>query len=362
MHTHFGIGLMSGSSLDGVDLAYVKFIENEGQYNFELLAFDCYAYEAEWLDFFKSFCNAAPNQIFEKDHALGKLFATYIQHFIRKHKIKHLDYIANHGHTLYHNPQNFTTIQIGNGAHIAALTGITTIDQLRIMDVALGGQGAPIVPIMDTMLLSAYPFCLNIGGIANITINDNKTLKAFDICAANQILNHFASKLQLPYDKDGAVAKTGTIDWDLIKAFHQSDTFLQSAPPKSLDNQYSKNIIQLLETKTAADALATATAHIAYEIGQILRRLKVKNGTMYATGGGTKNTFLIQHIKEQVAHYNIDVCIPEEQIIDYKEAIAMAFIGLLRLHQKENVLHQISGAHRSSINGCIWSGINPLTN
>lgn len=356
MHTYYGIGLMSGSSLDGVDLAYVKFIEEHGQFNFELLAFDCFAYEIEWLDFFKNFSNAAPNTIFEKDHALGKLFATHIKQFIHKHQIKHLDYIANHGHTLYHNPQNYTTVQIGNGAHIAALTGITTIDQLRIMDVALGGQGAPIVPIMDTTLLSAYPFCLNIGGIANITINDNKTLKAFDICAANQILNHFASKLQLPYDKDGAVAKSGNIDWDMIKAFHQSDTFLQSAPPKSLDNQYSKSIIRLLETKTEADALATASAHIAYEIGKIFNSLDTGNGAMFVTGGGAKNTFLVQLIKEQVAQYNIEVFIPEEQIIDYKEAIAMAFIGLLRLQQKENVLHQISGAHRSSINGCIWSG------
>lgn len=356
MNTKYGIGLMSGSSLDGIDLAYVKFDTQKSHYNYEVIATACIPYHKDWIAFFKSFALNDITVIFKKDQALGRLFGTVINEFIKSYNITTIDFIANHGHTLYHNPAAYTTVQIGNGSQIAALTGITTIDQLRLKDVALGGQGAPIVPIMDLHLLSAYTYCLNIGGIANITVNDPKSPIAFDICAANQILNYFAQKQGMEYDKNGSLASTGTINWELVYQHHEQTPFLKQLPPKSLDNAYSKNIIAILEHLPIADALATACAHIAYEIKQSLFTLQCENGTVLITGGGAKNSFLVALIKAELASINIKVIIPEDQMIDYKEAIAMAFIGYLRLENKKNVLHQISGAQESSINGCIWAG------
>lgn len=356
MHTQYGIGLMSGSSLDGIDLAYVKFDTQASHYTYEVLATACIPYYDDWITFFKSFQLQPIHTIFEQDQALGRLFGYTIQQFIADHHIAHVDFIANHGHTLYHNPAAYTTVQIGNGSQIAAITGITTIDQLRLKDVALGGQGAPIVPIMDLQLLSAYDYCLNIGGIANITINEPQQPIAFDICAANQILNYFAQKKGLAYDKNGAIAQTGTIDWKFVHLHHEQTPFLNQLPPKSLDNAYSKKIIASLDHMDVADALATACAHIAYELRQaITPHQKHTASKMLITGGGAKNGFLVALIKQELQALNIEVVIPEEQMIDYKEAIAMAFIGYLRVNQQKNVLHEISGAQASSINGCIWA-------
>lgn len=355
MNTKYGIGLMSGSSLDGIDLAYVKFTTLPDGYTYDLIATACIPYTSEWITFLKTYTDSEINIIFEKDQALGRLFGTVINGFLKENNITDIDFIANHGHTLYHNPTAYTTVQIGNGSQIAALTGITTIDQLRLKDVALGGQGAPIVPIMDLNLLSAYTYCLNIGGIANITINDPKHPIAFDICAANQILNYFAQKVGMEYDKNGALAQSGRVDWELVHQHHEQTPFLNQLPPKSLDNTYSKNIIAALEQLSVIDALATACAHIAFEIKTSLTSLHCKNGTILLTGGGAKNSFLTALIQTELQALNIEVVIPEEQMIDYKEAIAMAFIGYLRLENKKNVLHQISGAQESSINGCIWA-------
>lgn len=346
------IGLMSGSSLDGLDIAYVELTEISGQWSFELKAADTIPFQASMATALKQ-CRQLPIEEFFKLHtSFGKWMGEAVNTFIHANNLHHkIHFIASHGHTAYHNPEAHTTFQLGDGASIAAATKLNVITDLRAADVARGGQGAPIVPIMEQMLLRDYAYCLNIGGIANITINNVSPI-AFDICAANQVLNHFSELLGQPFDLNGDIARSGTVDETLLAQINALSYFHTPAP-KSLDNAFSQSIIETLTPLSPADALATATRHIAMQVAAaVLQYPSAAGSKLLITGGGAKHSYLIETIESLLP--NITIVIPDAAFIDYKEAIAMALIGALRWREETNVLSSVTGATEDSVNGALW--------
>lgn len=353
---------MSGSSLDGLDICYAELDENGGKWSYDIKATACISYDTKLV---KRLSNA--NTLSAQDYLLldveyGRYIAEKINIFINENNLHHkAQLIASHGHTVFHNPQMGITTQIGNGATIAALTGINVVSDLRIMDVALGGQGAPIVPIGEKLLLGHYHYFLNIGGIANITINTNEQLQAFDICPANRVLNLLANEINIPFDDDGKIAATGKVNEYLFEELNQLEYYHLSAP-KSLSNSFGTDIIYPIIKQSGvntADALATYAEHIAFQLKQSISFYKNDtndNQTLLVSGGGAFNQFLIQRLKYYLNPLSVNLVIPDGTLINFKEALIMGLIGVLRWREENNVLHSISGASRSSIGGALWIG------
>ncbi len=354
MIVYHGIGLMSGSSLDGLDIAYCKFVKQNAEWNFEILYHQCVPYEQDWLEKLENLDQSSAREYVAINYNygtyLGQVVNTFIQEFNLPNKV---DFIASHGHTIFHEPKIGYTCQIGDGRRLAEYCKIKVINDFRNLDIVRGGQGAPIVPIADKLLFSDFKYCLNIGGIANISIKEKDNILAYDICPANQILNYFARQKGQPYDKDGVYAATGDSDEEILDKLDQID-FYNTAGPKTLSNQFSKEIvIPILENAdiTIEDKLATALEHIAK---QIVRHLKTSSDDdkMLITGGGALNNYLVERLK---LLSNIEIVLPDEKIINYKEAVAMAFMGVLRLENQSNVLASVTGASKDSIAGEIFS-------
>lgn len=348
---YLAIGLMSGSSLDGLDIAYVELIETAGKWEFQLQSAESIPYSEEWKTKLKNAAQMPISEFLELHTAYGRLLGTEVNKFIEKHDLYHkVHFITSHGHTAYHNPQAQTSFQLGDGASIAATTGIKVISDLRNKDVAFGGQGAPIVPIAEQILWKDYQLCLNIGGIANITINKD-SLIAFDICPANQVLNYFAQAQGMAYDQDGAIAASGNVDATVLASLNALEYYQQSAP-KSLANSYSQKLIEKLNDLSIEDALATASEHIAVQISAQIAKYGSAGDRLLITGGGAFNKHLVDLI--QAKNPNIEIEEAEADIIEYKEAIAMTLIGGLRWMEKENVISSVTGAQKSSIGGALW--------
>lgn len=357
------IGLMSGSSLDGLDICYSRITIISGKkWEYEIVQAECVPYTTEFKTQLTNAANISVPDFLRLNTAFGRFCATEVNNFIDKYDLKHkVFFIASHGHTVWHEPEAHISSQIGDGATIAALTGYPTISDLRNMDVALGGQGAPIVPIADRLLFSDYDFCLNLGGIANVTINKTDELLAFDICPANQLLDYFAEKTGLAFDKDGLLSKNGQCNLDILEVINQQ-AFYQNKAPKSLSNAFSQTeIIPHLEKEDKVEnALATAVAHIAEQIALAVAPYcsGKESFDMLITGGGALNKQLIAAINSALHAKNLPVnCIlPDEKVIHFKEALAMAVIGALRWREENNALASVTGASRNSIGGAFWMG------
>jgi anhydro-N-acetylmuramic acid kinase len=350
---------MSGSSLDGLDIAYVQLEEVRGRWAYEVLQAICVPYSNEWLPRLKA-AGTMPVADFLRLHsAYGRYLGEQVQQFMDKHDLEHkVHFIASHGHTVLHEPNEHSTFQIGEGAQIAAITGLPVISDLRSVDVALGGQGAPIVPIADTLLWGQHDYLLNIGGIANITIKQDGKMFAFDVCAANQILNVLAAREGQPMDIDGNMARSGNLLFDLADQL-LADAWCQKPAPKSLSNEAAMATVAVLtidDKHRTADLLHTATVHIARCIADAIRAYGNidARATMLVTGGGAFNRFLIEELTQQTAELGVEVIVPEDTTVQYKEAIAMALIGTLRWREEANVLASVTGAVRDSIGGAIW--------
>lgn len=351
------IGLMSGSSLDGVDLAYCHFSFTDGRWHFSVEKTACIEYSQEWLFKLRSARGLDGRSLWRLHADYGHLLGGMVADFVEANDLKgKVDLIASHGHTIFHFPDQRFTAQIGDGAAIAAVTGMPVVSDLRSSDVALGGSGAPIVPIGDRLLFPQYAYLLNLGGIANITIKAGDSITAFDICPANQVLNHYAQQLGHQFDVNGHLAASGQINAELLSALNTLDYYQRSAP-KSLDNGYTTDhILPAVEKYSISiqDKLATATEHIAVQIGLHISRASVAAGPhvkMLVTGGGAFNTYLINRISH---HANVIVEVPSAQIVSYKEAIVMALIGVLRLRGEVNVLSSVTGASRDARCGAIY--------
>ena len=362
--SYFAIGLMSGSSLDGLDITYCKYtkeVGSEGQANwsFELL----HAKTAALKHWELQLAHTAGYSGAELDK-LSRKFAGYmveeLGHFLIEYKIERIDLVSSHGHTISHHPEIGKTCQIGDGQTMADLLGQTVVNNLRQKDVDEGGQGAPIVPIGDKHLFGEHQFCLNIGGIANISIKLLNGLIAFDVCSANQVLNYYALKLGCPYDKNGDFAKKGVINEGLLQQLNAFE-YYQKPYPKSLDNSYSKKLIAKINSVeiNPHNALATFTEHIAVQLAKCIETTKKNLGlnfskktSLLVTGGGAFNSFLLERCQ---SYLSIRLHIPSAEIINYKEAIVMGFIGVLRLLEEVNVLASATGAKRDTSCGDMYN-------
>lgn len=349
---------MSGSSLDGLDIVYTTITSTGQQWEYQIECAETIPYAPEWSDRLKQLQQHDIVSFLELHTTYGRYLGTAVNDFIDRNQLHHkVHFVASHGHTAYHNPSSRTTFQLGDGAAIAAITGLTTISDLRSMDMAYGGQGAPIIPVTDALLFKDYKYCLNLGGIANISVKTaGGTLLAFDICAANQILDHFAQQAGQPYDKGGQLAGTGQNSEQLISDLHTHPYFvLQGA--KSLSNDFSQSaIIPVLQHLDPADALHTACRHIAYEIQQAIlsHPRDAEPGRMLVTGGGAHNDFLLSCIQEALADTGIIPVKPEDKLIDFKEGLGMALTGILRWREEVNTFASVTGADKDSIGGAVW--------
>jgi anhydro-N-acetylmuramic acid kinase len=353
------IGLMSGSSLDGLDIAYVQLDEVRGAWSYQVLHADCIPYTPHWITDLRTAADINVSEFLKLHTRYGKYLGDQVNEFIAKYDLGHkVHFVASHGHTVFHEPQHGTTCQIGDGATIAATISLPVINELRAMDVALGGQGAPIVPVGDKLLFSSYDYLLNIGGIANITIQESGI--AFDICPANQIINALAERAGKSMDEGGAMAAKGGLLPGVLDELNNADYYKRSAP-KSLSNEAAREMIfpLLLESDHANDDLLnTMTVHIAEQVAEAVKQYPhgKEQAILLATGGGAFNTFLIAQLQEKLAPYNITIEVPDETVVKYKEALVMALIGTLRWREEANVLSSVTGASRDSVGGALWLG------
>jgi anhydro-N-acetylmuramic acid kinase len=350
LFTYRAIGLMSGTSLDGLDIAYCSFGRDE-RWHFELHAAKTVSYDNAWRDKLINAHTMTALELAQVHADLGQLHGAWVREFINEHAIR-VDFIASHGHTVFHQPHLGMTHQIGSAAHIAAATGVDVIADFRTTDVANGGQGAPLVPIGDLWLFGQYPLCLNLGGIANVSIKESLHMEAFDIGLCNMALNHFAEKLGKAYDRDGAFARAGSVNELLLDQLNNLDFFKQ-VKPKSLGKEFWLQVfLPVVENSgvDANDALRTITEHIAIQIAKSLGKHRPTD--VLVTGGGAHNGFLMERIANHTAHH---VVVPERKIVDFKEALIFAFLGALRLAGESNALASVTGAKRDSVGGAIYS-------
>jgi anhydro-N-acetylmuramic acid kinase len=356
------IGLMSGSSMDGLDIAYCVLTEIGGQWQ--------YAIEhAAWISFPEKIAlqiNAItqiPVPEFMKLHtAFGTWMGEQVNAFIEANQLHHkVHIIGSHGHTAFHFPESYTSVQIGCGAALASATGINVVSDLRAMDVSLQGNGAPIVPIAEKLLFADYQMFLNIGGICNISYRNNDgAYFAKDVCPANRVLNEVVSALNKSYDNKGIEASKGNVVPELLQQLNAIE-YYQKQGPKSLANELGTQIIlPILQSSGASvqDQLRTMVEHIAEQIAMQVQALHQSNESinMLITGGGAYNTFLIECIQQKIINYNVQITIPDAIIIENKEALAMALIAVLRWREETNVMASVTGASRDSVGGALWLG------
>ncbi|MBM3186551.1 MAG: anhydro-N-acetylmuramic acid kinase [Bacteroidetes bacterium] len=346
------IGLMSGTSLDGLDIAHTSFDFKGNQVAFELLNCETTPYDSEILTEINKYNSLSVPEMLILDKKIGNFFAEKVSEFIKKNKLNknQIDAIACHGQTIFHQPNYGFTYQIGCGSTLAYHTGIKVINDFRTRDVIAGGQGAPLVPIGDFNLFSnqAQSF-LNIGGFTNISFKKENKIIAFDICPGNLPLNLLANKLGFAFDKNGDIAKTGTIIPEILQTLNSIE-FYQMNPPKSLgtewlEGEFYKFLVGKYEPK---DLLRTIVEHIAFQISTILNKEKIVS--VFITGGGAKNNFLIDRIK---MHFEGQVMIPEMKIIDFKEALVFAYLGALYLRNESTTLISVTGAERHVCSGVL---------
>ncbi len=339
------LGIMSGTSLDGVDLAFCRFnYSNKWQY--EITEAQTIAYSSEWTNKLKNASSLGVNDFLLLHNEYGRFIGSLVNEFLAgKNKP---DLICSHGHTVFHQPDKMFTFQLGNGASIAASTGITTVSDFRNLDVALGGQGAPLVPIGDKLLFQEFDYCMNLGGFANISYDRNGQRIAFDVCPVNIVLNALASEKKLPFDNDGKIGASGKINETLLKSLDSLEYYHQPWP-KSLGREWvEQRITPLLASSglTIEDQAATYYEHICNQISDTAS----SSGKILFTGGGSMNSFLMNRIRSKIC---CEMVIPDEILINFKEALIFAFLGVLSYSGQINCLSSVTGAKSDSITGTI---------
>ena len=345
------IGVMSGTSLDGIDLSHIKFHLNDSKWTFEILESETIGYSQSWINQLKSAVDYSETELEKLNAAYTKLLATIISTFIKKHKIENLDAVCSHGHTILHQPQNGFTLQIGNLPEIATLIHQTVVCDFRVQDVKLGGQGAPLVPIGDRILFSEYDYCMNLGGFSNVSFEQNSERIAFDISPVNTVLNFYANQLGLNYDDKGKLSRTGDINENLLSELNSLD-FYKLKFPKSLGFELVKEIVlPIIESYKISieDKLRTFTEHVALQTALALPN---KKGRVLITGGGAYNDFIIDRIQSYLPE--MEIIIPSAKILEFKEALIFALLGVLKLRDEINVLSSVTGAKKDHSSGEIY--------
>lgn len=355
------IGLMSGSSLDGLDIVFAEFQETGGKWSYVIREADCLPYEKEWTERLTVATSLSAGEYLRLHADYGHYLGRQVNRFIEDHGLQfQVALVSSHGHTSFHEPPFFTA-QLGEGAALAAETGLPVVTDLRAMDVALGGQGAPIVPMGEKLLLSEYSLLLNIGGIANVSIHTGDKPMAFDICPANRVLNHFALLAGQEFDRDGRLAAGGRVSDALLKQLNEL-AYYQQAPPKSLANIFgTETIVPLLASPglSIQDILRTYVEHIAIQTARAVKPYITaanQGQSLLITGGGAFNQYLVERITVHLEPLSISVKLPDDDLVKYKEALIMALLGVLRWRDEFSTLASTTGARRGSIGGALWNG------
>ncbi|MBB3700257.1 anhydro-N-acetylmuramic acid kinase [Flammeovirga yaeyamensis] len=352
------IGIMSGTSLDGVDLCYAEFWkDSKRQWQYYMPYVESYPYSEDWRIRLNTAEHLSAFEYIKLDRELGKKLGELAKCFIDKHNLK-VDYVSSHGHTIFHQTDLGVTSQIGSGPEIAVASGHNVINDFRIGDVALGGQGAPLVPIGDRLLFSEYHYRLNLGGIGNISYEvDNETI-AFDTSPANMPLNIYMRTLGKEYDDQGAMARRGFVRKEIFDALNNLP-FYQTFEKKSLGKEWVEaQYLPLLDKiEKIEDRLATSIEHTAYQIKRIIdqaeqhSKIRFSKSKLLITGGGAFNDYMIERIRTYCS--NVEVVLPNEKIINHKEALLFAFLGNLRIHKEVNCLKSVTGAKIDNIGGVV---------
>ena len=341
------LGLMSGTSLDGVDLCYAEFQKKE-RWKFRIIKAETVRYSKTWKSKLENARYLSGKELTLLDQEYGSFLGEISKKFVEENKIAHLDVIGSHGHTVFHSSEMGMTKQIGDGRRIAHATKTKVIYDFRTMDVILGGQGAPLVPIGDELLFYEYDACLNLGGFSNISFKEEGKRIAFDICPVNVVLNQYSKKLGFPFDLNGKLSKSGTVHTRLLNKLNRL-SFYQKNESKSLGIEWADNHVFPLIDKCSLnekDVLRTFVEHISMQIGKFLK----EKSTVLVSGGGARNQFLMKRLK----HYSKTfIHIPDNEIIDFKEALIFAFLAVLKDRNEINVLSSATGAIRDHSSGIV---------
>lgn len=342
------IGVMSGTSLDGIDLAYVK-ISQDINYRAHIHTAQTVAYDKHWQQMLAAAHTLPQKKLQDLNEQYTQLLASVIKNFINTHHISNIDAICSHGHTVLHQPHNGFTLQLGNLPKIAKLVGHKVVCDFRVQDVNLGGQGAPLVPVGDQLLFPQYEYCLNLGGFANVSLQRENKRVAYDICAVNTVLNRYAQQLGRAYDDKGAFAKAGTIHPKLLAQINALP-FFAKLPPKSLGIEWvHERIVPIIESYNLApkDVIATFTEHVV-----LMLRDEFKEGSrVLVTGGGAYNEYLLERLRIDTT---IQYVLPDPLLIEYKEALIFALLGILKMQGKVNTLSSVTGAQKNHSAGEIY--------
>lgn len=348
MTVYKAIGLMSGTSLDGLDICFANFWKENSSWKFEIIKVETIPYTKVLEEQLRNSIYLSSQDLLALHSEYGFYLGEITKDFITKNQLSDIDLIASHGHTVFHQPQRKFTLQIGDGRAIKLQTQIPVIYDFRSQDVLLGGNGAPLVPIGDELLFSDYDACLNLGGFSNISFKINEERIAFDIAPVNIVLNKLVQEFGQDYDENGDLSRKGNINPQLLEQLNSLEFYAQSHP-KSLGIEWcNANVFPLFSGIENLDVLATFTEHAAEQISKIFN-IHQFNKVLF-TGGGTYNQFLIEKIKSKT---NTEIIIPEKQIIDFKEALIFAFMGVLRLNNETNVLASATGSSHNHSSGII---------
>ncbi|MGK0386022.1 MAG: anhydro-N-acetylmuramic acid kinase [Patiriisocius sp.] len=346
--TYKVLGVMSGTSLDGIDLAVCYFdIQKKTTYRIESAI--TIPYSDHWKNKLQEAVSFSSEMLAQLDIAYTPYLGSIIKAFIEENKIEDLDAVCSHGHTILHQPDKGITLQIGNLKKISEIIGERVVCDFRVQDIQLGGQGAPLVPIGDRLLFSIYDYCLNLGGFANVSLTQEGVTIAYDICPLNIVMNHYAEKLGVPYDAGGALAKSGTI-LPKVLAVLNARSFYKELPPKSLGLEWvKKEIIPILEAANASpeDVLRTYIAHVAFQIASQFTRMS----TILVTGGGAYNRFLLEEIRK---YKEVELILPDAILLEFKEALIFGLLGVLKLRGEVNCLSSVTGASQDHSSGVVY--------
>ncbi len=347
------IGIMSGTSLDGIDLAACTFQRTDGIWSFRVDAAETISYSDEWTERLKHLHRASALSLTETHCSLGRLYGETARKFIEKNRLQPA-LIGSHGHTIFHQPQHGFTLQIGDGGQLAVTAGVDVICDFRSGDLALGGQGAPLVPIGDELLFGQYDACLNLGGIANISFNTGGKRVAWDICPVNMALNELAGRLGMAYDESGSIARSGTVNKELLERLNDLD-FYRMPAPRSLGREWFEEAFLPLLDEAAYntnDLLATVCEHISAMHAIALQPLP-DVASVLTTGGGAFNDYLIERMRILSGHH---IVVPTPEVVQFKEAIVFAFLAVLRRHNEVNILSSATGSNKNHIGGAYYKG------
>ncbi|PKP25605.1 MAG: anhydro-N-acetylmuramic acid kinase [Bacteroidetes bacterium HGW-Bacteroidetes-2] len=353
-NTYSIIGVMSGTSLDGMDLVLVTLYKGK-TWNFILHYSETVPYSKVWKKRLKNGFQLTSKDLKTLDFEYTLYVAKVISSFIQRHQIKNIDAVCSHGHTILHQPEKGLTLQIGNLPELSDLIGLKVVCDFRKQDVALGGQGAPLVPVGDALLFSQYDYCLNLGGFANASTKNGENRIAYDICPVNIVMNPLAEKLGFSYDDQGKIASKGNLLPQLLKQLNALP-FYQRAPPKSLGLEWViQEVFPLMnsEIHSVPDLLRTFSEHVAMQLAANFS----EGATIFVTGGGAFNLYLLKRLKY---HKKLKIIIPENEIIEYKEALIFGLLGVLKLRGENNCLASVTGAKKDHSSGVIFQKNKPI--